>query len=174
MTDTVVLINESKRTWSLPALAAPPEIEPKNRGRLTDRGTAIAKSSVELERVERFRPPLLNPGERIEVPLWYFDKVRNIPSLKPVWNRRKDGIAVGRTRQEKLNERLDQEQSAKAAELGDERAARAAAERRAADEYEARVAAERRAAQLEKRLSQLEAAKSDDAKSDDAKNQKKA
>jgi hypothetical protein len=152
MNDNVVLINESKRTWSLPSLPAPIEIEPKNRGRLTDRGTPISKSSVELERVVRFRPPMLNPGERIEVPWWYFEKIKGIPSLKPVWNRRKDGIAVGRTRQEKLNERLENDQAAKAAELTDALSARDAAERRVAD--------------LEKRLAQTQAELAKKPKSD--------
>lgn len=122
--DDIVLINESRRSWSFPALPMPgvelvrrtgsdrPKVPPKLIGQ-TESGHPIY-SSVELETVPRFRPAILRApalaqdgsidetkdAPRITVPRWYFELLLKIKTLRPVFGRKRDGIAVGRTRAE--------------------------------------------------------------------------
>jgi hypothetical protein len=132
--DTIILINESKRAWSLPARP-----EPSEKQKLDPRGKPKPAGLGELEKVKTYRPKVLEPGERIEVPTWYFEELRKIKTLRAVFNRKVDGIAVGRTRTEE---------------------ARAAAHAREA-ELEARAAgaeaAEKRVAELERELAKTKA-----------------
>ena len=130
--NTIVLINEARRTFSFPARTGP-----DGKG---------------------YRAPMLAPEKRIEVPAWYFKELAAEPTLKAVFNRKHDGIAVGRSSSERANERV------RARELELEQEAQA---------LRAELAVK---AGLEARVRQLEgelAAKAESHKGDDTKGQKR-
>jgi len=162
-TTTIILINESKRAWSFPSRPVPTT----EKHRLNERGRPKQVGLAELDRVEIYRPPLLRPGERLEVPGWYFEAIKGIKTLKAVWNRRIDGIAVGRTRAERAAAREAELETAARAEREAAAKAVAAAEQAAAREADAAKTAAARVAELERELAKLKAAAEKAAKPDD-------
>jgi hypothetical protein len=159
--DKVILINESKRAFSLPSRPLPSE-----QRLLNERGRPRGAGLVDLERVKVFRPPLLEPEQRIEVPGWYVEELRKIKALRTILGKR-DGIAVGRTRDEATREEARAAAAARTAQLveatrtAEARAQRAEAE--AAERVEAAKASAQRVAELERELAKLKsAAKADE------------
>lgn len=137
MNDTIVLINESRRTFSFPARTGPD-----------------GKS---------YRAPLLNPEKRIEVPAWYFKELAAESTLKALFNRKTDGIAVGMSSTERASEK------ARERELELERETQAL---RA--ELASKVALEARVRQLEAELAKKGDDTGKEPKGDDAKGPKKS
>lgn len=119
----ILLINESKRTFTLPRLPVP-------GARTSERGKAI-------EGTETFMPSCgyagLAPGARVTVPAWYFDRLRQIKTLSKVFNRKDDGIAVGRTRAEAAGDAAKVREAEAAAELAALKAELAAANAKIAE-----------------------------------------
>lgn len=109
MSETITLINESRR-----AISFPTRVEPAEKAKLNDRGKPRQTGLVELERVSTYRPPLLEPGERVDVPRWYFNEIREIKSLAALLGKR-DGLALGRSRSEAAQDNA-REREAKLAE----------------------------------------------------------
>lgn len=172
--ETVILINESRRAHSLPSRP-----EPTEASKLGARGRPRATGMGELDRgVKMYRPPLLEVGARIEVPVWYFEELRKIKAMRATLGKR-DGVAVGRSRSEAAQaaaaareaELVESTRTAReSAAAADARAAQADAEVARAREIASKNA-ETLAAQeveLKKLRAELEAAKKREAKAEKA------